>query len=72
MLDDTKFTKKLLDSIFLIAKLASLGMLGLSLIISKESSLIFSIIALNSSFSAAGRASSKAFVVAFKTAFSLG
>ena len=50
MFDDTKLIKNELLSIFFIAKEASLGMFGLSFIISKANSLIESIIAENSLF----------------------
>ena len=66
MLEDTKFTKNESLSIFLIAKLASEGIFGLSFIISKDNSLIESIIALNSSFSFAGLASGISDIVAVK------
>ena len=65
MFDDTKFTKNELLSIFFIAKEASLGIFGLSLIISSAKSLIESIIAENSLFFTAGLASGKSLIVAF-------
>ncbi len=54
MLDETKFIKNELLSIFFIAKEASEGIFGFLLIISKERSLIDSIIALNSELSRPG------------------
>ena len=51
ILDETKFTKNELLSIFFIAKEASEGIFGFLLIISKERSLMDSIIALNSELS---------------------
>jgi len=65
MLDDTKLIKKELLSIFLIAKDASLGIFGLSFIISSASSFIDSIIAENSLFFTAGFASEISRIVAF-------
>ncbi len=59
-------TRNELLSIFFIAKLASEGMFGLSLIISKDKSFIDSIIALNSSLSLAGLASAISDIVAVK------
>ena len=63
-------TRKELLSIFLIAKLASEGMFGLSFIISNDKSLIDSIIALNSLLSVAGFASAISEIVAVKYGFS--
>ena len=54
MFEDTKLTKNELLSIFLMANVASVGIFGLSLIISKDKSLMESIIAANSLLSFEG------------------
>ena len=53
-----------------MAKVASVGIFGLSLIISKERSLIESIIAVNSSFPCSGFDSDKSEMVAVRYGFS--
>ena len=63
-MDETKLTKNDLLSIFLIAKVASLGKLGLSWIILTANSLSESIIALNSVSFFLGRFSGTSFTVA--------
>ena len=66
ILEETKLIRNELLSIFLIAKVASVGMFGLSVIICIANSLTESIIAENSLSFLAGRASLTSLIVAFK------
>ena len=66
MLEETKLIKNGLLSMFLIAKVASVGIFGLSLIIWIAKSLIDSTIALNSTSLLSGRSSGTSLIVAFK------
>jgi hypothetical protein len=65
-LEETKLIRKELLSIFLMAKLASVGIFGLCLIISRERSLIESIMALNSSLLESGFSSGRSEIVALR------
>ena len=65
ILDETKFTKNELLSIFLIAKEASEGIFGLCLMICKANSFIESIMALNSESADSGIISGTPSIKAF-------
>src|SRR5690606_11091663 len=71
MLEDTKFIKNELLSIFLMANEASLGMFGLSLLICKAKSFIGSIMASCSLLFLLGLVSGTSRMVAFISGFSV-
>ena len=64
MFEDTKFIKKELLSMFLMANEASLGIFGLCFMISKDKSLIDSMAALNASLWPCGATSATALILA--------